>query len=223
MKKFIAAICACLILASAFAGCSDPLAKSNTSETKASSSSAEKAKKTIKAENYEDNFNGLESYMKDYGYLTKDIIKNANDTKLPKIKGVNYKYGYEYIGAKKGKKYTNNKIVIELYEFEEGKKNEFVDSVKEKGTFTLFDEEVTAYITDNGKYMMVYTDNDIKDDDKTSDAYKTRQGAIKAFEAFKPAKSEKTENETRETKETKTTETSTQASTTETETTETTN
>lgn len=212
MKKLIAAICALLILASAFAGCSDPLAKSNTSETQASSSSA-KPKKTIKAENYEDSFKGLESYMKDYGYLTSDIIKNANDTKLPKIKGVNYKYGYEYIGAKKGKKYTNNKIVIELYAFEEGKKNEFVDSVKEKGTFTLFDEEITAYLTDNGKYMMVYTDKDIKDDDKTSDAYKTRQGAIKAFEAFTPAKAEK------ETQETKATEASTQASTAEAETT----
>ena len=192
MKKIIAAIAACLIIASAFASCSDPLSSSDNADTKstssktASSTSSKKSAVPEKAKEYADSFDGLEAYIKDKGYLTGDIIKNANDTELPKLDGVDYKYGYEYIGAETGKKYTNNGIVIELYAFKDGGSNEFVESVKQNGTFTLFDKEVKAYLACGGKYMMMYSDKNVKEGDTESDSYKTMQTAIKTFEAFEP-------------------------------------
>lgn len=196
MKKIIAALAACLIMTFVFASCSDPLASSNNSDTKSSSSSAgqdatEETTKAAAKKTYSDSFEDLKSYMQDKGILIADseeLKKNTNDTKLPNVSGVDYKYGYEYIGAVKGEKYTNNGVIIELYEFEEGKQNDTVDSVKKNGTFTLFDKEVTAYLTSSDKYMMIYSDKNVKDGDTESDAYKTMQTAVKAFEAFKPGK-----------------------------------
>lgn len=216
MKKIIAVLSVCLIIVSAFAGCSDPLSSSNKSESKSSgtSSTAKKTKSSEKkpAKKYNDSFADLRTYMKDKGFLTDEIIKKADNTKLPPVDGVDYKYGYEYIGAVKGEKYINNSVVIELYEFKPGEKNEYIDSVKQNGKFTLFDKEIEAYLTDNDKYMMIYTDKSLKDGDTESDAYKTMQRAIKAFEEFKPTSdkeeettsntSSKTESE-KETKETK--------------------
>lgn len=216
MKKIIAALTACLIIISAFAGCSDPLSSSNKSESKSSktSSTTSKTKSSTNkpAKKYNDSFADLRTYMKDKGFLTDEVIKKADNTKLPPVDGVDYKYGYEYIGAVKGEKYINNTVVIELYEFKEGEKNEFVDSVKNNGTFNLFDKEIKAYLTDNDKYMMIYTDRNIKDEDTESDSYKTMQKAIKAFEEFSPTadKETKTSSKTKsntksetETKETK--------------------
>ena len=192
MKRIIAAFAACIIIASLFVSCSDPLSSSNSSETESSKTSSSTSSKTSskakETKTYSDSFESLETYMEDQGFLTDDIIKKANDTKLPKVDGVDYKYGYEYIGAETGKKYTNNGVVIELYAFKEGKKNEFIDSVKNNGTFTLFDAEVKAYLTSDDKYMMVYSDKNVKDGDTESEAYKTMQTAVKAFEAFSPAK-----------------------------------
>ena len=192
MKKIAAAIAACLIIASAFASCSDPLSSSNGAETKSTSSktssstSSKMSSEPKKTKAYADSFKGVEAYMKDKGYLTGDIIKNANDTELPKIDGVDYKYGYEYIGAETGKKYTNNGVVIELYAFKDSESNEFVGSVKQNGLFTLFDKEVKAYLACGGKYMMVYSDKNVKEGDTESDAYKTMRRAIETFEDFKP-------------------------------------
>ena len=203
MKRLIAAVAACVIVVSVFAGCNDPLASSNTSETKSSSaSSSANTSKTSssakKAKTYEDSFSGLETYMKDKGYLTDDMIKDADkkDEKTGKtrmelpdnIEGVTYKYGYEYIGAETGKKYINNGVVIELYAFKEGEQNDTVDSVKKNGTFSLFDKEITAYLTPDDKYLMIYTDKNVKEGDTESDAYKTMQKTIKTFEAFSPTK-----------------------------------
>lgn len=191
MKKIIAALSVCLIIVSAFASCSDPLSSSTKSESKDSktSSTASEAKKSTKSnasKKYSDSFTDLRTYMKDNGFLTDEIIKKADNTKLPSVDGVDYKYGYEYIGAVKGEKYVNNGLVIELYEFKEGEKNEYVDSVKNNGTFTLFDKTITAYLADNDKYMMIYSDKNIKDGETDSDAYKTMQRAVKTFEAFSP-------------------------------------
>ena len=201
MKKIITVLSVCLIILSVFAGCSDPLSSSNKSESKdAETSSAAsqsgdsgKSTKAKTQKNYNDTFADLRTYMKDNGFLTDDIIKKADNTKLPPVDGVDYKSGYEYIGAVKGEKYVNNGVVIELYEFKQGEKNEYVDSVKNKGTFTLFDKEIKAYLADNDKYMMIYTDKNIKDGETDSDPYKTMQRAIKTFEAFNPTAETKAE------------------------------
>lgn len=207
MKKIIAALSVCLIIVSAFAGCSDPLSSSNNSDSKDSKTSesasqtndSEKSTKAKSSKDYEDSFTGLRTYMKDNGFLTDEIIKKADNTKLPPVDGVDYKYGYEYIGAVKGEKYANNGVVIELYEFKSGEKNEYIDSVNKNGTFTLFDKEITAYLTNNDKYMMIYTDPNIKDGETNSDPYKTMLRAVKTFKAFNPTADTKTDT-TSETK-----------------------
>lgn len=213
MKRIITVIAACIIITSLFASCNDPLSSSNQSKAKSSSSASSSKKSKSKTskpkvkKTYADSFDDLEAYMKDKGYLTGDMIKNANNTKLPKVKGVNESYGYELIGAKYGKKYVNNNVVIELYEFKPGAKNDTIESVKKEGIFTLYDMAVAAYLTDDDKYMLVYNDKSLKEDDVDSDAYKTMQKAIKDFKAFKPESKETTE-ETKADKTTKSSKTS---------------
>lgn len=196
MKKIIAAAVACLFIVSAFAGCGigDPLtsktnsssSKSSSTTSKTSSKSASSKKKTEKT--YEDSFDGLVSYMTDKGYITSDAVKNSSSEKLPSIKGIDYKKGYEYIDAEKGVKYPNNSVVIELYSFKNPDKNECVQSVKKNGSFEIFGIEVKATLAVDGKYMMIYTDKNLKESDTTSDAYKNREKAIEKFEAFSPKK-----------------------------------
>ena len=105
MKKYIAAVIACLFIASAFAGCGigDPLSDNSSKSSSSSTSSKEKStssktesKKTEKTKTYKDSFDGLVSYMKDKGYITSDSVKQSSDEKLPTIKGVDKDYGYEY-------------------------------------------------------------------------------------------------------------------------------
>ena len=156
MKKIIAAVIACLFIASAFAGCGigDPLNNNSSKSSSSSSSSKEKStssktesKKTENTKTYKDSFDGLVSYMKDKGYITSDSVKQSSDEKLPTIKGVDKDYGYEYIGAEKGVKYPNQNITIELYSFKNPEKNDYVQSVKKDGKFTLFGIDIEAYLT----------------------------------------------------------------------------
>lgn len=184
MKRIIALLAACLISISVFAGCggASPNTISHTENSKV---------------DYSKEFEQIENYLVKKKCITKDMVKNFNDTTLPKTKGVDYKYGYEYIGAISGKKYINNGVVVELYEFKEGENNKTIESVKKNGTFTLYDSEIKAYLTDDEKFMLIYTDKSIKDDDTDSEAYKTMQKTVKAFEEYNPD-----EEKTEETKET---------------------
>ena len=195
MKKIIAAVIACLFIASAFAGCGigDPLNNNSSKSSSSSSSSKEKStssktesKKTEKTKTYKDSFDGLVSYMKDKGYITSDSVKQSSEEKLPTIKGVDKDYGYEYIGAEKGVKYPNQNITIELYSFKNPEKNDYVQSVKKDGKFTLFDIDIEACLAVDGKYMMIYTDSNLKDGDAESDNYKAKKLAVEKFEAFNP-------------------------------------
>ena len=124
--------------------------------------------------------------MKDKGYITSDSVKQSSDEKLPTIKGVDKDYGYEYIGAEKGVKYPNQNITIELYSFKNPEKNDYVQSVKKDGKFTLFGIDIEAYLTVDGKYMMIYKDTNLKDGDAESDNYKAKKLAVEKFEAFNP-------------------------------------
>ena len=100
------------------------------------------------------------------------------------------------IGAKEGKKfaakYAGSNIIIELYSYDTKKTNstadEIVKSVKDNGTFSIYGlPDVTAYLSDNGNYLMIYTDTaiDKTNPDKNSDNYKRREQVIKDFKAFK--------------------------------------
>lgn len=88
-------------------------------------------------------------------------------------------------------KYAGSNIIIELYSYDTKKTNstadEIVKSVKDNGTFSIYGlPDVTAYLSDNGNYLMIYTDTaiDKTNPDKNSDNYKHREQVIKDFKAF---------------------------------------
>lgn len=182
MKKILLSAVAVVIVAVSFASCYDPYAgvkdksKIESSATQSTTESETKAKsKKVSSDDYEDNFEGLRDYMKDCGYIKTDDKNNIT------------KMQADLIGAKKGYKYTDGDTRVELYSFDLKEKNDtrdkVIESVKKDGTFELYNEKIPAYLSDNGKYLMVYSNPAAND--KNSDAYKTMQKAIKDFKAFK--------------------------------------
>ena len=101
------------------------------------------------------------------------------------------------VGAKAGKKFTAvriddkdvKNITIELYEFNTGENkstaDEIIASVKSNGTFSILNlPEVKAYLSDNGKFMMIYTDKGLDEKKTDSDNYKWREEVLEKFKAF---------------------------------------
>ncbi len=181
MKRLLISAVAVLMIALTFASCYDPYAgikdksKKPTAATQSSTKKKDETKKKkVSDKKYDDNLNGLRDFMKDSGYIK---VEDNNVTKMQA----------DLIGAKKGNKYVDGDIRVELYEYDLKKADETrdktIESVKKDGTFTLYGETIPAYLSDSGKYLMVYTNPAAND--KKSDAYKTKQNAIKAFKGFK--------------------------------------
>lgn len=185
MKRFFVAIIACLALCVSFAGCGtyDPLSDTSaTLTTGASDSTSAEADATQPAsrdaKEYKNNLAGLRDYMNDLGYISYD--KKTGSQKMQA----------ELIGAAKGYRYTKDAVTVELYAYNTKELNstaeEVTESVKSKGSFNLYEQEITAYLSDNSRYLMIYTDPAVAKDDTSSDAYKTMKKAIKAFKSFNP-------------------------------------
>lgn len=177
MNKLIPLIMISMVML-IFAGCgNDPLtsggsataATAATSTDEQGNTQATEAEK-ISQENYSKNLKGLAEYFNDLGYIEND---EGNTTEMQ----------YKLIGAKAGNRYVKGTASVELYEFDTKNLNDtakaVIESVKNEGKFTLYDKETEAYLSDNEKYLMIYTDSAA--DDKASDAYKTKQAAIKDF------------------------------------------
>lgn len=84
---------------------------------------------------------------------------------------------------------TKKKATIEIYEYNTDKKNatadEVIKSVKKDGVFKIYDlPEVKAILSDNGKYLMVYTDKSINEENTESDEYKLRDEIVTKFKEF---------------------------------------
>lgn len=181
MKRVLISAVAVLMIALTFASCYDPYAgikdksKKPTAATQSSTAKKDETKKKkVSDKKYEDNLKGLRDFMKDSGYIK---VEDNNVTKMQA----------KLIGAKKGYKYVDGDIRVELYEFnlngENKERDKTIESVKKDGTFTLYDETIPAYLSDSGKYLMIYTNPAAND--KNSDAYKIKQNAVKAFKGFK--------------------------------------
>ena len=94
---------------------------------------------------YENSLEGLQNYLKDM-----DLISGKSTEMLSEI-----------INAKKGVKYTfklnNSNVTAEIYEFESA--NEDVASqINSKGTLNILNKEVPATISNNKKYLLIYSD-----------------------------------------------------------------
>lgn len=191
MKRVLIAALAVFVIALSFTSCYDPDAgikdkskiASTTSAENATTKATEAKAKTVSDSKYSDTYEDLRDYMKAWGYIKTDDQNNI------------LKMQAEKIGAEKGYKYTDGDTRVELYSFNFTKDNstrdKVIESVKSNGTFVLYGETIPAYLSDNGKYLMVYSNHAAND--KNSDAYKTKQNAIKAFKSFKANSGEKSD------------------------------
>ena len=154
MKKILVGFLG-VLSAISLAGC----AGSSQSLEKLSTESAPDAD-TIKASDYANNLEGLEKYLVALDYIPK---KSEPTEMLSNV-----------IGAKSGHRYNfivdNAAVIVELYEYdtdnigEEGKR--VIDEVKKNGEFYVFGEDTKldgneaypADLSDNGKYLLIYTD-----------------------------------------------------------------
>lgn len=190
MKRFIAAILCVGLIAAVSAGCAykDALSKDNTATTRATEATGSSATADEpKPADFKDNLEGLISYFTELEYLAmKDGKLDESSVTVMDA---------SLIGAKEGKKfitaYGGKAITIELYEYDLKNLNDtaktVIESVKNSGEFTILDlPSVKAYLSNNGRYIMVYTDASIDDanPDKESDNYKHREEVIKNFKSF---------------------------------------
>ena len=133
---------------------------------------------------YKDTFDDLCKYLSAKGYI--NCLEENKDKAYNEME-------YKLVGASNGKKFVctlsgANNVTIELYDFSKpASPDEVYNKVKKDGKFSVLGlDEVNAYISDNGKYMMVYTDAGInwKEPDKKSDNYKRFEEILKAFKEF---------------------------------------
>lgn len=103
--------------------------------------------------NFEDDLNGLCSYLEANGA----IVKGENEASFTEM-------SYREIGAIGGVRYRfiygGGTVQVEFYEFDldnlDEKGEECLSSVREKGFFTVLGSEVQATLHPGGKYMMIY-------------------------------------------------------------------
>lgn len=175
MKKLIAALFAAAMITVMATGCfgGTPAPKVATSAEAQSTDAAD----------YPDTYEGLCNYLWANGYIN------------PAEENVDITYtvmDYDLIGAVKGRKFpeqSKKKATIEIYEFDTAKSNatadEVLKSVKANGTFTILNlPEVNAILSNNGKYMMIYNDKSIKEDDPENESTKLRDEIVTKFKEF---------------------------------------
>ena len=197
MNKKIASLAAGLVLAISFSACgavADPLpvlafptpeptsSGAAASGTASAASSSEAATSSgaapavdlegLDAKEVEDNLEGL------CQFLEGNYAVSGNKEEM----------SYGEIGAKGGFRYrftyNNSTVQVEVYEFDlknlDEKAQTCLDEVKEKGTFTMLNQQVPAVLNNDGKYMMVYTDG------KNEDANNQQKERVKElFLSFK--------------------------------------
>lgn len=140
---------------------------------------------SLEAKDYNDDFEGLCNYFAAYGYIN------------PKDTSTTIDMDAALVGAEIGKKFTAKRIkdtdvkniTIELYAFNTEKlpatADEIIASVKKDGTFSILElPEVHAYLSDNGKYMMIYTDKGLDETKTDSVNYEYREEVLEKFKAF---------------------------------------
>lgn len=187
MKKLFAVILAVCCLSALFAGCGldDALAQNSNTETTTQAATQDEAP-SVKYTDYNNDFDGLCDYFVAMGYTVSkagDKLDEKNVTEMDSA----------LIGAEKGRKYAttyNGKnITVELYSYDTANLNDtaksIIESVKNDGTFTILEfSPVKAYLSDNGKYLMAYSDASIDESKTDDDNYTHREQVIEDFKAF---------------------------------------
>ena len=142
-----------------------------TLETSAAADGEETVAKDPSA--FEDGIQGLCAYMEDCKVTAGERIQME----------------YGVIGAVNGYKYTytyeDSQVQLEVYEFPTEDVSEqvqsIVDSVKANGSFELLDNVIPAQISEDGRYMLIYTDEKAEKKDANK-AHK--EHVVECFETF---------------------------------------
>lgn len=153
-------------LALALGGCGGQAEQMETLETPSSGIDWAPAE----AASFDDDLDGLCKYME-----TNKAVAGEKDymsyKEIGAIDGCRYRF-----------KYDGGTVQAEFYEFDlenlDEKGRVCVDSVREKGSFTVLGNEARAVL--NGKYMMVYTDTD---NDEVNKAHSDE--VLELFNGFK--------------------------------------
>ncbi|MDO4730624.1 MAG: hypothetical protein Q4B14_00620 [Clostridia bacterium] len=104
-------------------------------------------------------FDGLIECFKWHGYI--DVNTKFNTAA-------------DVVGANVGYRFTSNACAsgpfnLELYYYDPqnplGNSQEFINKIKESGHFTLLDNDIQSVVSNNGKYMMVYSSTSTKPED----------------------------------------------------------
>jgi len=140
-----------------------------------SSQASSEASPQVDESNYEDSVDGLAKYL-----AAKSLISGTPSTMRA-----------DFIGAEKGVRYQfglngKDNVTVELYQFpstlnETAQK--VLDAVKSKGSFTIMDQQVSAVLSDSGKYMLIYKDTTTNNDQNK----KRQEDVTNAVKAFKNA------------------------------------
>lgn len=138
--------------------------------------------KSQNAADYPDTYEGLCNYLASFGYINP-LKDNADVTYVV--------MDYALVGATHGRRYTEQtkkKATIEIYDYSEARSataDEILAGIKDKGTFTVLGlPEVKAILSNNGKYMMVYNDKSINENNEEQEEYKLRQEIVEKFKTF---------------------------------------
>lgn len=187
MKKIIALILTLCCAGALLAGCGVSDALNQTSKTEATTQAATKDEApVVKDTDFNDDFDGLCDYFVAMGYTVAKAGEELDEKNVTEM-------DFSLVGAQAGKKfvtaYNGKNITVELYSFDTANLNdtakEVIESVKNNGTFTILDlSPVKAYLSDNGKYMMIYSDASIDENKTDSDNYIHREQVIEDFKAF---------------------------------------
>ena len=134
------------------------------SQTGEESQEPAKDPEEIEAE-VDDNLTGLCSFLAQTGGVGGDPVDMAADF-IGAVAGVQYRFSYE----------GSNNVTVELYEYDLDNLN-----VKANGTFTVIGQEVTdAYLSDSGKYLMIYKDTQTNEQNELH-----KQEIVEQFQGFK--------------------------------------
>lgn len=166
MRKYVIVL-AVVVLAGLFTACGVNVGGASSAPVSSAVSSQ------ISQDSVEDNLSGLQKYLVGAAEFSGDASK----------------MGANIIGAKSGVKYVfghngKNNVTAELYEFDTANLNDtakkVISEVKDKGSFTIMDQQINAVLSDSGKYLLIYKNNSTDDENKKYD-----KNVAEMFKAFK--------------------------------------
>lgn len=175
MKKiWILAAAAALLMTATACGAGDVGgASSQASKPSSSAASSSSSAPAVSQDSVEDSLKGLQKYLTGNGAVSGEPTTMHAEV-IGAKSGVRYQFSYN------GK----NNVTAELYEYDPENLNktakDILDSVKSSGKFSLMGQQVNAVISDSGKYLMIYQDTVVKDENKAN-----ADKVTKLFKSFK--------------------------------------